>query len=219
MRSLVSSVLQSTSEITEDPFKIADEALRRENQSLRDELAQMRLRLIDLERMADTDPLVPLNNRRAFMRELSRAQTVRARYDISSTMIYLDLDNFKSVNDQFGHAMGDQVLQLTAKALQAHIRDCDVAARIGGDEFAILLFKSDIDLAMVKAVAVSQAIRAACKDLLGGIIDLTVSWGVAECLSNLEPEEVLAKADTQMFSCKAHPAMKNLNYIAVDDML
>ena len=219
MRSLVSSVLQSTSDITEDPFKMADEALRRENQSLRDELAQMRLRLIDLERMADTDPLVPINNRRAFMRELSRAQTVRARYNIISTIIYLDLDNFKSVNDQYGHAVGDQVLKVTAKALQSNIRDCDVAARLGGDEFAILLFKSDVDLAMVKAVAVSQAIHAACKDILEYNIDMTVSWGVAECLSNLEPEEVLAKADTQMFASKAYSAMRAVNNIAVNDTL
>lgn len=211
MRSLVSSVLQSTSEITEDPFKLADEALRNENERLTAELAQLRLKLIELERMADTDPLVPLYNRRAFMRELSRAQTVRARYSIPSTIIYFDLDNFKAVNDLYGHAMGDDVLRCVAQTIQVNIRDCDVAARLGGDEFAALLFKSDIDLAMTKAVEVGQAIKRAAETLLDVKLKISVSWGVAECLPNLDPDEVLSKADRHMFEYKQHPGMQALN--------
>jgi len=211
MRSLVSSVLQSTSEITEDPFKLADEALRQENERLTKELAQLRLKLIELERVADMDPLVPLYNRRAFMRELSRAQSVRSRYDISSTVIYFDLDNFKSVNDLRGHAAGDRVLLSVASVLSTKIRDCDVAARIGGDEFAVLLFKSDCDVAMTKAVEMSKAISAAYHDLPELAMELTVSWGVAECQPNLDPDEILSKADRQMYAYKAYPAIKALN--------
>lgn len=210
MRSLVSSILQSTSDITDDPFKMADEALRLENEQLSAELAQLRTKVLELEQMADSDPLVPLYNRRAFMRELSRAQTVRARYNLSSSIIYFDLDQFKSVNDRFGHSAGDQVLKTFAHALQDNIRDCDVAARIGGDEFAVLLFKTDIDQAMTKAVTIAQCAREMCDGLDGLKVTLSVSWGVADCAANLDPEEVMAKADKQMFSCKAMPEMKSL---------
>ena len=210
MRSLVSSVLQSTSDITCDPFKMADEVLRRENEQLTKELVQLRKRLLELEQMADTDPLVPLYNRRAFVRELARSQTVRQRYNIASSIIYFDLDRFKSVNDQFGHSAGDQVLKIFAQAIQQNIRDCDVAGRIGGDEFALLLFKTDIDQSMAKAVTIAQTARDLCETLDHISIDLNVSWGVADCAANLNPEEVLAKADQQMLSCKAIPEMKLL---------
>lgn len=208
MRSLVSSILQSTSDITDDPFKIADEALRLENEQLSAELAQLRTKVLELEQMADSDPLVPLYNRRAFMRELSRAQTVRARYNIASSIIYFDLDQFKAVNDQFGHSAGDSVLKTFASAVKDNIRDCDVAARIGGDEFAVLLFKTDIDLAMNKAVTISQSARKMYESLGWLNVSLSVSWGVADCADNLDPEEVLSKADQQMFSCKTMPAVK-----------
>jgi len=217
MRSLVSSVLQSTSEIMDDPFKLADEALRHENERLLSELAQLRQKIIELEHMADTDPLVPLYNRRAFVRELARALTVRARYDICSAVIYFDLDEFKTVNDRFGHAIGDSVLKTVGQALKANIRDCDVAARLGGDEFAALLFKTDIDQAMNKAVAITQAVQAACSDLSESAIQLSVSWGVAECLPNVEPEGILSRADSQMFSCKAMPELKDIKTLSMTD--
>jgi len=121
--------------------------------------------VIELEQMADTDPLVPLYNRRAFMRELSRSQTVRERYQLQSTIIYFDLDQFKSVNDRFGHLAGDRVLKCFADTLRASIRDCDVAARIGGDEFAVLLFKSDADQAMTKALSIAKLAREKCDEL------------------------------------------------------
>jgi diguanylate cyclase (GGDEF)-like protein len=208
MRSLVSSVLQSTSEITDDPFKLADEALRDENSRLTDELSKLRQKIIELEHMADMDPLVPLYNRRAFMRELSRALTVRARYDICSAVIYFDLDDFKAVNDRFGHAIGDNVLKSIGQSLASNVRDCDVVARLGGDEFAALLFKTDIDQAMNKAVAITQAMQRACAELSEQAIQISVSWGVADCVPNMEPENILSRADRQMFTCKAMPALK-----------
>lgn len=211
MRSLVSSVLQSTSEITEDPFKLADEALREENERLQAELGALRLKVIELEREADTDPLVPLYNRRAFMRELSRAQNVRSRYDIISTVIYFDLDEFKSVNNQFDHSVGDNVLKTMATVLQSNVRDCDVVARIGGDEFAALLFKSDVDQGMNKAVDISRDFRDQLKLLNIADLHVSVSWGVAECSVNTDPEEILTRADAQMFSNKTNFGVEVFN--------
>jgi len=80
-------------------------SLRTENDRLTLELNQMRLRLLELERKADTDPLVPIYNRRAFMREVDRAKTVMLRYDILSCVIFFDLNGFKAINDQYGHSI------------------------------------------------------------------------------------------------------------------
>ena len=202
MRSLVSSVLQSTSEITKQALNDADVLLREENERLKVELGHMRLQLIELERVADTDPLVPLYNRRAFIRELSRAQTVRLRYDITSTIVYFDLDNFKSVNDIYDHSVGDEVLKTIAAALEANVRDCDVVARIGGDEFAALLFKTDVDQALTKAAEISQTFSEKLELLNLPQLDVSVSWGVAECVAKTDPEEILSRADGQMFANK-----------------
>ncbi|MEP6342208.1 MAG: GGDEF domain-containing protein [Maricaulaceae bacterium] len=202
MRSLLSSVLQSASENTEHALNDADVLLLEENERLKVELGHLRLQLIELERVADTDPLVPLYNRRAFIRELSRAQTVSLRYDITSTVVYFDLDNFKSVNDIYDHSVGDEVLKTIAAALQTHVRDCDVIARIGGDEFAALLFKTDIDQAFRKADEVSQTFSGKVEMLNLPKLDVSVSWGVAECIANTDPEDILSRADGQMFANK-----------------
>jgi GGDEF domain-containing protein len=79
--------------------------LRAENDRLTLELNQMRLRLLDIERTADTDPLVAVYNRRAFIREVEKARTVMTRYDILSSVIFFDLNGFKSINDRFGHSI------------------------------------------------------------------------------------------------------------------
>ena len=80
-------------------------AMETENNRLRTEIAELRLQLLDLERAADTDPLIPVYNRRAFMREVTKAQSVMDRYDIASSMIFFDLNGFKKINDQYGHCL------------------------------------------------------------------------------------------------------------------
>ena len=202
MRSLISSILGSASEITNDSFAQTDATLREENERMRAELGALRLKLIDLELEADTDPLVPLYNRRAFMRELSRAQTVLERYDIKSSVIYFDLDNFKSVNDKYDHSVGDNVLKMTASVLRRNVRDCDVVARIGGDEFAALLFKSGVDQALTKASEVSREFHDELSALSLSAVNVSISWGVADCLGNMSPEDILTRADAQMLTNK-----------------
>lgn len=210
MRSLVSSILQSTSEITDDPFKLADEALRNENERLSAEVSRLSQKIIELEHIADTDPLVPLYNRRAFMRELKRAITVRERYDICSTLVYFDLDDFKAINDSFGHGAGDNVLKTVGQIMKINTRDCDVLARLGGDEFAALLFKTDVDQAMNKAVEITQAVHAAYGETDIGM-SVSLSWGVSECLPNAEADDILSRADRHMFTCKSLPEVKMMN--------
>ena len=210
----VSAALRSGNKAKEASPTV-DEDLREINKRLHAELSELRLKLIEMEMMADMDPLVPVLNRRAFMREINRAISVQNRYQIASTIIYFDLDNFKIINDIFGHQMGDSILRSVADIAQKSVRDCDVVARLGGDEFAILLFQSDAQLARVKAKNICEKIESASQILVttapSKLIDITklnfdpkvsASWGVSQCLSNKDAEANLSLADQAMYEHK-----------------
>ena len=107
------------------------------------------------------------------------------------------------MNDKYDHSVGDNVLKLTASVLRNNVRDCDVVARIGGDEFAALLFKSGVDQAMTKAAEISQAFQHELKVLKLSAVNISVSWGIADCLTNVSPEDILTRADSQMLTHKS----------------
>jgi diguanylate cyclase (GGDEF)-like protein len=176
--------------------------LQTENERLNLQLNQMRLRVLELERAADTDPLVPVYNRRAFIREVEKARTVMARYDIESSVIFFDLNNFKSINDRFGHGIGDEFLRKTGMALLENVRSCDLVARLGGDEFGVLLFKSN--MVETKAKAASLACYIAQQHIImpTGNIHISTAWGAAPCACDDTAEQILARADRAMFKAK-----------------
>src|SRR5258706_3261319 len=106
--------------------------LVQEIELLRREVEQTRTRLEDMARNADQDVLLPILNRRAFVREITRFIAFAERYGTPSSLLYLDLDNFKGVNDIYGHAAGDVVLRHVSDLIAGHIRETDVLARLGG---------------------------------------------------------------------------------------
>lgn len=200
--SRVSTILQAGGQRVLEQAKPLDSDLVTENQSLSSEVARLRLRVLELERAADTDPLVPVYNRRAFMREVSRAQTVMARYDMLSSIVFFDLNGFKSINDRFGHGIGDQLLLKTGKVLLDGVRDCDMVARLGGDEFGILLFKTDARIAHAKASTLACRIAEQIVEMPTGDVNVTAAWGVAPCESDYTAEQILARADRAMYMAK-----------------
>jgi len=180
----------------------ADQELREANASLSAEIAKLRLRILELEQAANTDPLIPIYNRRAFIREVARAQSVMDRYDLPSTLIFFDLDNFKMVNDKYGHRVGDTLLTKIGTVLKSAIRQCDMVARLGGDEFGVLLFKTDMELAKVKAAALSCRIAGQNIPDPEGKISVSASWGVAPCEPGVVVEQILDRADRAMYMAK-----------------
>src|SRR5579872_6036762 len=100
---------------------------------LRTEVRRLKARLLEAEAAADQDPLTSAKNRRAFIRELKRAAALRQRYGAPAAIVYFDIDDFKQVNDRYGHAAGDAALQAVADRLSAHVRESDVVGRMGGD--------------------------------------------------------------------------------------
>ena len=200
--SRVSTLLQTGADLMATSGAATDMHLRTENARLNSELTRLRRRVLELEHAADTDPLVPVYNRRAFMREVSRAQTVMARYKILSTLIFMDLNGFKSINDRYGHGIGDELLKKTGSVLMSGVRECDMVARLGGDEFGVLLFKTEPNIAKAKAATLSCRIAEQHVSLPTGKIQISTAWGVASCDADETAEQVLARADRAMYMAK-----------------
>ena len=126
-------------------------SLMGEVDQLRRETEALRSRMRDLESLADRDALLPVLNRRAFLREVSKALSLAERHSAPSSLIYMDLNGFKQINDQHGHAAGDAALEQVANLITDHVRETDAVGRLGGDEFGIVLTLTPESAARQKA--------------------------------------------------------------------
>jgi diguanylate cyclase (GGDEF)-like protein len=173
--------------------------LTAERDEARNEAERLRRRLAEVEQLADRDPLTPVLNRRAFMRELARAAAFCSRYDAPACLLYFDLDGFKAVNDRWGHAAGDAVLEAVARALVDHVRESDLVARLGGDEFAVLLAQAEEAAGRAKAAALVAELAREPVVVQGRAIPVRASVGVRAYERDLTPPQWLAEADAAMF--------------------
>lgn len=145
--------------------------------------------------LAFSDPLTGLGNARALQEALEEA----CEQTGPLTMLYIDVDDFKRINDQLGHATGDRMLERVASALRAQLRDGDVAVRMGGDEFGIVLPGTDF----ARASALIQRLREVRPSLQDASIAVTLSFGAVTFLSPPpDPSRVVAIADRAMYSSK-----------------
>lgn len=174
--------------------------LANENDGLKATLADLRARLEELERLADTDTLLPLPNRRAFLRELERVLHQVARHDTPAAVLYIDLNGLKAINDCHGHQAGDAVLLHVARILKASLRAGDMVARIGGDEFGLILDHLDEPAARAKADLLASAVAREPVDLGRATIDVGVTAGLAMVRAGDAVETVLARADAAMYA-------------------
>lgn len=188
---------QSVSDIAE-----ADRLLA-EIGRLRAQIAQLEQRVEQLDTLAHQDTLVSLPNRRGFMRELERLVDRAKRYGETGAMLYVDLDGLKMINDTFGHKAGDEALVQVAQLLVGGVRRSDVVARIGGDEFGLLLSHADEASAHDTAGRLVDLI-ADCDFMHDGDpLPLSVAIGVALIGAEDEPHEIMARADEEMYRRKA----------------
>ena len=157
----------------------------------------------DAERQARTDELTEMRNRRAFyeLGELAMSQSIR--YGDPLALISLDIDHFKTVNDTWGHATGDETLRLVSLIIQRTIRASDIAARIGGEEFAILLPRATPEQALAMAERLRAAMEKAPMYHDQGEIHFTASFGVAVQGKELNTlDRLLAEADKALYEAK-----------------
>jgi diguanylate cyclase (GGDEF)-like protein len=166
---------------------------------LRRDLEEARSRIAYLERLADEDTLMPIANRRAFVRELSRMMAFAQRYGTPASVIYFDVDGLKSINDQFGHAAGDAALLHIAQTLIDSVRNSDIVGRLGGDEFGVLLVQTDEPTALHKAASLAVAITERPLLWQGGEIALSASYGTHSFHGTEDVGAALAAADRAMY--------------------
>ncbi len=163
-----------------------------------------------LERMATTDELTGLPNRRFFLDSLERElrKLTRVATDQHLSLLVLDLDRFKTVNDRFGHAAGDEVLRLVARGLSQTVRATDLPARFGGEEFAILLPNTGAEGARFLAEKLRSEVEAERIRFDGNDLSVTISVGVATLSSPSRydesiAEDLLKRADEAMYQAKS----------------
>jgi len=155
-----------------------------------------------LEYLIDHDFLTGLFNGRRFAEEVAKEARRTTRYGSQSAVVMIDLDNFKEVNDAFGHLAGDDLLKSVAGALRQRIRQTDILARVGGDEFAVLLLQTDARQAEVVADMIVNALHRHIAVVGERSVHTTVSVGIA-LLDGLDAASVLANADLAMYEAKA----------------
>lgn len=155
------------------------------------------------EEQAVTDELTGLANRRQFLNRLELELQRSERVDEPLAIVFADLDHFKNVNDRFGHDAGDEVLRLFATILRDHSRTIDLPARLGGEEFAVLLPATDAEGARSFAERVRTATAALRPPIPGGSLRVTASFGIASSAIAVTRQELLSAADGALYHAKA----------------
>ncbi len=186
-----------TPSVREGLSKLIEEVER-----LRQDNEEKDRRISYLERLADEDPLMPILNRRAFVRELSRMMAFTDRYGGVSSVVFFDVDGMKAINDSHSHGAGDEALAHVANTLLSNVRGSDVVGRLGGDEFGVLLVQADQAAANGKGAALAETISSTPFTHDGKSLNVSVSYGAFAFTGAGEPDEILNAADRAMYERK-----------------
>jgi diguanylate cyclase (GGDEF)-like protein len=178
------------------------QALLGEIEHLRSEVARLQSRVDHLDRLSCMDPLVPAANRRGLVKQLTMVLARHQRHGIPAAMLFVDVDGLKTINDRHGHGAGDAALVHLTELMSSGVRKTDLVARIGGDEFAIMLDHSTLDIAVETAHRLAE--QVADSDLIfnGVALELSVAIGLAMIERGDTPESVLDRADQAMYRQK-----------------
>jgi len=162
-------------------------------------LQTLRRSQAQLARLVTQDSLTHVLNARAFADRLGQELDRNRRYPRPLALMYMDLDNFKVINDTHGHQTGDAVLRLVADAMRSSVRQADVVGRLGGDEFAVLMPETDAPLADAAAKRLVVGLRTVFK----GTPTVTASIGVVSCtVTDASTDDLLRRADQAMYDAK-----------------
>lgn len=166
-------------------------------------IAEQNARLAQLEHLSTTDELTGIKNRRGFF-DVFMSELDRCARGLSAggLLILIDLDNFKSINDTYGHMAGDACLRLVARTLQNETRIMDAAARLGGDEFVLLLSSTTRTQAAGRAQDLARKLGRLSLAWYGDEIPVRASIGLKEYKAGDAPEQIFNAADTALYSRK-----------------
>lgn len=198
LKTLVSDILHNTQQLTSSSSELKSELIRST-----EEIIKLRKELEAVKQTANTDGLTGLLNRGAFNREL---QSLCGQGDMVLSLALFDIDNFKRLNDTFGHVLGDKVLQYFATLLKEHCDDIHLAARYGGEEMAMVFLHSNLEESFVLAESIRQKFadsRLKKKGSDESIGQITVSVGISALHPNDTPLTLIDRADKALYKSKA----------------
>lgn len=157
----------------------------------------------ELQLLAHTDSLTGLYNRRYLIQELERHVEIFKRYHRPFSLLMLDLDNLKWLNDQYGHSAGDAALKHLATLVRLNVRDVDIPCRFGGDEFIVLMPETSKDVVQVVGHRIAESLYKTKLKIRNALVTLHVSTGSSSCPEDgREPEELLQEVDASLYRAK-----------------
>jgi diguanylate cyclase len=163
---------------------------------------KLRRRLQEKHEQAVRDPLTGLYNRLAYDERVIQEFARWKRYEKPMVLMVIDVDNFKSVNDTYGHKAGDKALVLIADQLRSQLRESDFLARFGGEEFVVLMPETDLDSAMVAAEKLRAAVEGCQFHYQNAQVSITISAGLAQLRKDDSTESLFKRADEAMYRAK-----------------
>lgn len=181
-------------------------ALALDNERLRTLVAEAEQRIAELEALSEADTLTAAANRRGIIRELERTQALVRRHGGTASLLFVDVDAMKAINDRHGHGAGDAALVHIAAHLRAGLRATDSLGRIGGDEFLAILPHAEPDQARLRGEALRARIMAAPVRYGAARIPVSVTIGAAPVLPDASIVALLDAADRAMYALKAQAA-------------
>jgi len=207
-----------------EKFNVSDQGLSARNWHLLSEIldfaveaeqtiADQKQRIQELEKLSSSDCLTGLLNRRGLIIEMDHALARAKRHYEHGLFIYIDLDDFKNINDTYGHAVGDELLCHVAHILSSAIRGTDYAARLGGDEFGLLLTHCDPCADLIKIQDIRRAFEKQPFIHKGMIIPINASMGMADVTPDSHLQDIFSAADEAMYHHKKRQKNKMTNVI------
>jgi len=169
---------------------------------LEHEVDAQRARIAELEAQVTTDPLIGLLNRRGLERQFGAALSAARRHGHEGLVVFIDVDGFKSINDRHGHPAGDLVLYEIARTIAANVRDSDLVARVGGDEFVAVLVNATPEEARSRGYRLKRLLDNLTVDAQGRRIAVRASVGMAAYDGRRTGHAVLAEADAAMYEAE-----------------
>ncbi len=193
-------------EESRDPAELLEEIAL-----LKERIARLEEQVGQLDGLAHRDALVPLANRRGMIRELEAMIAKHERHEVPAAVLFVDLDGLKLLNDIFGHQGGDAVLVHVARQLLNGVRTEDCVARVGGDEFCILLDHADEASAIETAARLANMVASDDFLIDGQPVPLSVAIGLTVVERGDTPTTVLARADQAMYRMKPPLSVRSGN--------
>ncbi|WOE70924.1 GGDEF domain-containing protein [Hydrogenimonas thermophila] len=183
-------------------FNLFQYNILNELESANNTIKDLEKEIEELQKQSNIDPMTKLYNRKALKNDLELLHQISQDKQINTTIMMIDVDDFKKINDQFGHLAGDKVLILLSRLIKSAIRETDKAYRYGGEELLIIFNRAKIEDAKIVAERILNTVRSNKIIYKGNVIKMTLSIGMTAYKAGDTPEKLIERADSAVYEAK-----------------